>query len=157
MSLEERIVDIAKKEVGNKEEGGNNIGEHIVKYQLATWLNPDPWPWCAAFTCWVLKKAVKDSDADIDLCRDASVRGWENWARKKGHQVLDEDDKCLPGDFVTFDFSHIGIVIEDNGKYIKTIEGNTNNKGQRDSETGDGVWIKVRRRELVKHFIRIQY
>jgi hypothetical protein len=56
---------------------------------------------------------------------------------------------------VTFDFSHTGIVLEDDGKYIVTVEGNTNGKGDRDSESGDGVWRKIRRKTLAKNFIRI--
>jgi hypothetical protein len=46
------------------------------------------------------------------------------------------------GDFVVFDFSHIGIVAADQKAVtdnIQTIEGNTNGKGERDGLAGDGV------------------
>jgi hypothetical protein len=57
---------------------------------------------------------------------------------------------------VVFDFSHIGIVAEDSERgEITAIEGNTNGKGERDSESGDGVWRKYRARSLVKAFIRL--
>ena len=62
------------------------------------------------------------------------------------------------GDFVVFDFSHIGLVIEDQ-KSIKsnivTVEGNTNGAGDRESTTGDGVWKKSRIPSLTKSYIRI--
>lgn len=157
MELGSRIVRIARGEVGNMEEGGNNLGQHVGKYQLATWLDIGAWPWCAAFTAWVLKSALKAESISIPRCRDASVRGWEKWAKKHNHLLLNESDYCQPGDFVTFDFSHIGIVVADKKDVIETIEGNTNNKGQRDSQTGDGVWMKERDRTLVKHFIRLKY
>jgi len=59
---------------------------------------------------------------------------------------------------VIFDFSHIGLVVEDQASIrskIKTIEGNTNGKGDRDSESGDGVWEKQRMPSLAKSYIRL--
>ena len=153
--LDERIVGIAESEVGTKEQGGNNRGPRIIEYQSATWLKPDNWPWCAAFCAWVLREACKQSDVWIPLCKDASAYGWETWAKKHGWLLFDENAKANPGDFCTFDFSHIGIVVRDDGSFIETVEGNTNGKGERDSESGDGVWRKRRARPLIKSFIRI--
>lgn len=156
MKLATKIVEVASLEVGVREAEVNNTGPEIVKYQRATWLEPAAWPWCAAFCCWVLKEAATQlGRKDVALCPDASAYGWEKWARKKGWILLPETEPTLPGDFVTFDFSHIGIVIGDHGKSIGTIEGNTNGKGERDSKSGDGVWVKERERHLVKTFIRI--
>lgn len=156
MSLQESIVSIAKSQVGIREANINNTGADIVKYQKATWLEPSDWPWCAAFTAWVLQQAVKQSKrTDVKLCPDASAYGWEKWGKKHGWLLLPETEPCFAGDFVTFDFSHIGIVTADKGLNIQTIEGNTNGKGERDSESGDGVWEKTRVRTLAKTFIRI--
>lgn len=156
MSLQESIIKIAKSQVGIREANINNTGADIEKYQKATWLKPSDWPWCAAFTAWVLREAVKQSNRkDVVLCPDASAYGWEKWSKKHGWVLLDENQPALPGDFVTFDFSHIGIVTQDLGSLINTIEGNTSPKGGRDSETGDGVWEMQRARPLVKTFIRI--
>jgi hypothetical protein len=169
--MRDKLVDIALAEVGTVEAGGNNVGARVRTYQSATWLKPDPWPWCAAFTCWVLREWLKDPDVlqtikdtaggpDFNSekwrCKDASAFGWEKWARQKGLQVLPETEKARAGDFVVFDFSHIGIVVEDQyTDHIVTVEGNTNGAGARDSETGDGVWKKTRKRSLVKSYIRI--
>ncbi len=157
-NLPETIVLIAGGQVGIREGAVNNTGVEIVKFQEATWLAPGPWPWCAAFCAWVLREALKIKYGDkppFKHCQDASAYGWEKWAAKHGFQCLDESMPAQAGDFVTFDFSHIGIVVRDNGATIDTIEGNTNGKGERDSTSGDGVWRKTRVRSLIKTIIRL--
>jgi len=159
-----KLVNIALAEVGTREVGGNNLGPRIREYQSATWLAPGAWPWCAAFVAWVLHEWLKDSDV-LDAmkirspdwgCKDASAFGWEKWARAKGLKVIPETEKAQAGDIVIFDFSHIGIVVEDQtGDTINTCEGNTNGKGERDSVSGDGVWRKTRAQSLTKCYIRL--
>ena len=172
----QRLIDIAKAEVGTREDAINNTGARIVEYQGATWLQPGAWPWCAAFTCWLMRETLEEPDmlellrtkfnrdeltfaqADKVRCRDASAFGWEKWAKKNNFLVLSENELAKAGDFVVFDFSHIGLVIEDQASItdkIKTIEGNTNGKGERDSESGDGVWMKERIPSLTKSYIRL--
>lgn len=159
------IVEIAAREVGVREEGGNNRGVSIERFQKATWLTPGAWPWCAAFTAYVLQQWLATPEgvnyldgmrADDFRCKDASAFGWVKWANQKGLLVLGEREPALAGDFVVYDFSHIGIVEKDSDvSVIATIEGNTNGKGERDSVSGDGVWRKKRPRPLVKNFIRL--
>lgn len=164
------LVSIAAREVGVREGFRNNTGARVVDYQGATWLAPGAWPWCAAFTSWIMREwlerdAVRNelgfasfSVAEKWRCRDASAFGWEKWARQNNLKLLTETDTARRGDFVTFDFSHIGLVVEDQPNIatpIKTIEGNTNGKGERDSKSGDGVWAKSRSPTLVKSYIRI--
>lgn len=167
--LIQSLVSIAVAEVGVMEEGGNNAGVKIREYQKATWLKPDSWPWCAAFMAWVMMKWTIANEVELEKlynedqialwrCRDASAFGWIKWAQKNGLKVTDEKEPAKAGDIVVFDFSHIGIVIEDQlpGKdYIVTVEGNTNGKGERDSVSGDGVWKKTRKVNLVKAYIRL--
>lgn len=167
--LIDSMLAIAEKEVGTREGARNNTGARIVEYQGATWLAPGAWAWCAAFTAWVMREwlerhEVRDalrletfSVADKWRCRDASAYGWEKWAKQRKLQILPENQLARRGDFVLFDFSHIGIVRADQakGKSIETIEGNTNGKGERDSTTGDGVWKKTRAPSLTKCYIRI--
>lgn len=172
----EKLVTIARTEVGVREGVVNNTGARIVEYQGATWLQPGAWPWCAAFTSWVMRELIEDDDvlaylstyfkrpgltfaqADKLRCRDASAFGWEKWARQAGFDVLPETNLARAGDFVVFDFSHIGLVVEDQrslGEPVRTIEGNTNGRGDRDSPSGDGVWAKERAHTLTKSYIRI--
>ena len=172
----QKLIQIATQEVGTREGAVNNTGARIVEYQGATWLQPGAWPWCAAFTSWCMRELLLDegvrdylksyfkrpelsfAEADKVRCRDASAYGWETWARKAGFQVLPDTALAKAGDFVTFDFSHIGLVIEDQPTLtakVKTVEGNTNGKGERDSTSGDGVWLKERDHTLTKAYIRI--
>lgn len=162
----QKLVDLALKEVGVREIGGNNQGPRIKEYQEATWLQPGDWPYCAAFTAWLLREWTKDinvqkalkltngSEVSRFLCRDPRAFGWEKWAKDRKIKVFPETSLAKAGDFVVFDFSHIGLVISDQNptsRVISTVEGNTNNAGSRD---GDGVWKKVRARSLVKSYIR---
>lgn len=159
MMLRRKIVELALKEVGTLESGGNNRGARIVEYQRATWLEPDAWPWCAAFTAFILREAIKATgNKIITPCQDASAFGWEKWGRANKAQILTENSLACAGDFVIFDFSHIGIVVKDqtpNESTIVCCEGNTNGRGARDSESGDGVWKKIRATSLVKCYVRI--
>jgi hypothetical protein len=161
------FAKIAEDELGVREEGGPNKGPRIRQYQSATWLEPESWPWCAAFVCWVIQQGLKLPDvrrslgivAEDDAMRwrpkTAGAYDFANWAKKRSLAVLSENNDCYRGDIVIFDFSHIGLVVQDapaTSEFIQTIEGNTNGLGSRD---GDGVFLKKRRRELVKSFIRI--
>lgn len=163
----DKLIAIAKTEVGNTENGGNNKGEAVVKYQKSTWLKPGAWAWCAAFMCYIFEQWVKDAQVQKSLdiikpviwrCRDASAFGWIAWAKKRELTITDEKELAKKGDIVVFDFSHIGLVIQDQLKptdKIVTIEGNTEpNKTQRDG-TKDGVYIMKRSKTLVKAYIRI--
>lgn len=164
----DRLIAIASAEVGVREIGGNNRGDRIREYQSATDLPPGAWPWCAAFTSWCIREWLKDKDvvAWLNLQRrtpedwrpkTALAYGYTTWARQRPNttRILTERAPAMPGDIVTFDFSHVGFVVSESRGSIQTIEGNTNGRGDRDSESGDGVWLKVRKKTLVKDLIRI--
>lgn len=170
MSLRKKLANIAAAEIGVREVGGNNRGPKIVEYQSATWLKPAPWPWCAAFVCWVIKKWLEDLSVreGLSLRNDKPLNAWRpktaaafdfiRWAKDKNLPVLGRSARALAGDLAVFDFSHIGVVIRDQSKgstQIVTVEGNTNGKGERDSTSGDGVWRKIRPTRLVRAYIRI--
>ena len=169
MNLRKRLVDIATSEVGVTEQGGNNRGPCVVEYQSATWLKPAPWPWCAAFICWVIREWLKDAEVQsaLSLSGPRAIEAWrprtagafdfERWAKERKLRVLRRTTKAKAGDLVIFDFSHIGIVVKDQlgASTIETIEGNTNSGGQRDSTTGDGVRRKRRSVSSVRSIIRL--
>jgi len=163
-----KLTVIASREIGVQETGGNNCGKRIREYQSATELDPAPWSWCAAFVDWSIREWLKDKEVvawlglknrTTDQWRPttALAYGLTSWAKQRPNttSVYNEKDRAVAGDIVTFDFSHTGIVLEDCGDHIVTIEGNTNGSGGRDSESGDGVWRKIRKKSLVKDFIRI--
>ena len=164
----DKLIQIAQNELGVREHGGNNRGNRIREYQSSTNLAPGAWPWCAAFTGWCIREWLKDSEVVrwLNLQRltpeewrpkTALAYGLTTWARQRPNttRVFTEREKAMPGDIVTFDFSHVGFVVSENASSIVTIEGNTNGKGERDSESGDGVWRKTRKKTLVKDLIRI--
>lgn len=162
-----RLLAIAQAEIGIREDGGNNRGQRIRDYQRATDLPPGPWPWCAAFVSFVVQEWLKENDVPEWLRltrspaqwqpRTALAYGFRQWAkdRPRTTSIYTDQDQAQPGDIVTFDFSHVGIVLEDDGKNLVTVEGNTNFSGTRDSEAGDGVWRKIRPKSLARNFIRI--
>lgn len=167
--MHHKLLAIAQAEIGSREVGGNNCGPRIREYQAATNLDPAAWPWCAAFVDWCLREWVQDPAVEAWLNLQASTPeawrpktalayGLTTWARSrpKTTRILTDCDEAQPGDIVTFDFSHVGIVLEDDGKHLVTVEGNTNGKGERDSQSGDGVWRKIRPKSLARDFIRIR-
>jgi hypothetical protein len=164
----ENLAKIALSQVGVKEVGGNNKGAKIREYQSATALKPAAWAWCAAFTSWVIREWLKDKENAEWLGlkvmtpekwrpKTAAAFGYIQWAkgRPATTKVLSSKAKPQVGDFVIFDFSHIGIVVKVGEKNFQCVEGNTNGRGTRDSTSGDGVWLKTRTSSLVRNYVRI--
>lgn len=164
----ENLADIALTQVGVKEVGGNNCGPKIREYQTATNLAPAAWPWCAAFCCWTIQQWLKDPEnlkwLNLKTAqpaywrpKTASAFGFIEWAKSHPNttQILPETAVAQKGDLVVFDFSHIGIIVSGGKLFNHCVEGNTNGKGERDSESGDGVWLKRRNVSLTRCYIRI--
>lgn len=164
----EKLADIALSQVGVKEVGGNNCGKKIREYQSATNLTPAAWPWCAAFVDWCIAEWIKDKANTQWLAlkttspsqwrpKTAAAFGLIEWARKHPNTatILPETSSMQKGDIVVFDFSHTGIVTGGGKLFMQCVEGNTNGRGERDSQSGDGVWSKRRNVSLARCFIRI--
>jgi len=165
------LAKIALSQVGTLEIGGNNRGKKIREYQSATQLEPDNWPWCAAFVDWCVLQwlsdpanakwlGLKHSTPEAWRPKTAAAYGLQSWAgyHPQTTTVLSgSKHKAFAGDIVVFNFSHTGIVIDDNGDTLDTVEGNTSRRdGGRDSKTGDGVWAMVRKKSLVRALVRIK-
>jgi hypothetical protein len=165
----ENLAKIALSQVGVKEVGGNNNGPQVRKYQSSTNLKPASWPWCAAFTSWVVREWLKDPEnsewlglkvmtPDKWRPKTAAAFGYISWAKERPAttKVLSKKAKPHVGDFAVFDFSHIGVVTKvlSDGRF-QCVEGNTGPAGLRDSKSGDGVWLKTRSASLVRSFVRI--
>jgi hypothetical protein len=164
----EKLVEIALSQVGVKEVGGNNKGLKIREYQSATSLKPAAWPWCAALTSWIIREWLKDQEVvkwlNLKVLtpekwrpKTAAAFGYIEWAKSRPAttKILTEKAKPQVGDLVIFDFSHIGIVVKVGENNFQCVEGNTNQRGTRDSNSGDGVWLKTRIPSLVRNYIRI--
>jgi hypothetical protein len=167
LPVRQKLIEIARREVGVREVGRNS-GKRVREYQAACDLakeQPTGWPWCAAFVCWCIQEWGKDKEvlAALKLTaaqfekwrpKTAAAFGLEDWAKKRGLQVLFADDipSLRTGDIVTFDMSHTGLVVDDARGVIKSIEGNTGASGGRE---GDGVWDKSRNFKESRKFIRL--
>ena len=155
-SIPERLVELAKKEVGVREHPRNtNRGKRVQEFQNATWLDGTGWAWCAAFICWLCREAgVKDS------VRPKTAGAWdfERWARKAISPVNlykpASKTKIQAGDILVFSQSHIGLASHSQGvKSVSTIEGNTDASGSRE---GGGVYARSRRLSEVRSVIRFK-
>jgi hypothetical protein len=157
MTLAKRIAAIARKEIGVTEIAGTNCGPRVNEYKAATSLPPGkPWPWCAAFVCWVVRQAVGDESVPFKLPRTAGAWDFENWAArnpgvrlKRGPSQTD----IAVGDIVVFTFSHIGIAVsQGDSPHVLTVEGNTDSEGSRE---GGGVFLKHRHISKIRSRIRL--
>ena len=158
-TIPEKMVSLAREEIGVSEVDGSNCGPRVDEYKAATWLDADKgWPWCAAFICWLVREAMEGEDASFKRPRTAGAWDFENWAKQESNRGVElrkptnEDIKA--GDIVVFTFSHIGIAVADvdSSGYVKTIEGNTNGAGSRE---GGSVLEKNRHVSKIRSRIRI--
>lgn len=143
----------AESFIGIHEKGGNNRGFNNSYFQnLMSSVGWKPgYQWCAFFVKAVFKECGIPH----------TISGWSPTAYNKKDVIFTNGrfyQKHNPGDVLVMTLSydkfkrssrykaigHTGIV-ELVGKYsVQTIEGNTNDRGTRDSRTGDAVLRKVR-------------
>lgn len=159
----ERLIAIAADEVGVMEEPpGSNCGPRVNTFKTATKLPPkEPWPWCAAFVCWVVQDCMKrgvKAGARYTFDPPTTAGAWdlERWSLEQDastHTKRAPKKDIKAGDIVIFKFSHVGFAVgapNANGDF-KTVEGNTDAKGSRE---GGGVCCKSRNLSDVKTRIR---
>jgi len=157
--IPQKMVLLAREEIGVSEVDGSNCGPRVDEYKAATWLDSEKgWPWCAAFICWLVREAIKEEEVGFKRPQTAGAWDFENWAKKEVANDIDlrkptnEDIKA--GDIVIFTFSHIGLAVKDidSSGYVMTIEGNTNGAGSRE---GGSVLEKKRHVSKIRSRIRI--
>ena len=156
------MVRISQTQIGIFEKPRNsNSGPEVEGwYQRSTWLSGTGFAWCAAFICYLFKKASEKPGIkySFQLPKTAGAFDFENWARNNISYVeiiKPPFNKILPGDIIIFNFSHIGISIGSlSGGKIDCIEGNTDESGSRE---GGGVYRKSRRVSLIKTVLRLKY
>lgn len=133
MKTAKQILDIARGELGTKE---NPAGSNNVKYNTEYYgrdVFGSEYPWCCAFVYWVYKQA-----GALDLFAGGAKTAWcpyaMHWYENSG--VFNSDtSQFKPGDVIFFNFQggqmagHIGIVesVDADGNVI-CIEGNTSIK-----------------------------
>lgn len=157
-TLAQKLIALAKAEVGVEEIDGTNCGPRVNQYKSATWLDSTKsWPWCAAFICWLFREAMKGGSYSFSRPETAGAWDFENWCRSQDKSVIllkPHNNKIQAGDIIIFTFSHIGIAISDpdsNG-FVTTIEGNTDGSGSRE---GGAVLQKKRSVSQIRSVIRV--
>lgn len=159
MKLAQRLVELAKKEVGVEEIGNTNCGPRVNEYKAATWLDPlQSWAWCAAFIDWLVMTAMDESGKEYTFTRPRTAGAWdlENWSLKQDNSTHTKRDPGVKdieaGDIVIFRSSHVGLAVGSPVKgVVSTIEGNTDSQGSRE---GGGVFKKSRSINTIKTRIR---
>lgn len=144
---------IANSYVGVREKGGNNQGftNDELKNMMAKVGWKPTYAWCSFFV-----RAI------LDACGvDNTITGWSPTSYNKKDVIFTNGrfyQTFSSGDVMIMSLSyqkfrntnrykaigHTGIV-DAIGQYsVRTIEGNTNDAGARDSRGGDGVYVKIR-------------
>lgn len=157
LALRQRAHREAMKLIGVMEQGGNNVGEEVETI-IRGGGGRRGQPWCGWFCAYVYK-----------LAGSKSVTG--AWGAVRLYVPLTGIKRTktpLSGNLVRFTFDHIGMFVHwcdaqgtkvprNTATHIKTIEGNTGRSGAvSDSKTGgDGVYVKIRSRKLVRDYLHI--
>ncbi|WP_246032701.1 C40 family peptidase [Sphingobacterium yanglingense] len=116
------IITIASAELGVKEATGNNDGPRIEQYLHYTDLGPGN-EWCAAFVSWVYGKA--------GFAQPRNPWSPVLFPRARSYK---DTDKIKPADLFSIysaklkRIHHVGLIKEKQGSYIRTIEGNSNDR-----------------------------
>lgn len=140
MMLREKILVIARSQIGVREATGNNDGVRVEGYLKVNHLTKGN-PWCAAFISWVFKQA------GFAQPRTA----WSPALFPLAQQSLSPKPADVLGIYSIKlkRIAHCGLVERRKNNWIISIEGNTNADGSRD---GDGVYRKWRHLRTIAKF-----
>jgi hypothetical protein len=141
-----RLLQIARNQIGVKEDTGNNDGEPVKRYAGGR-----SEPWCAHFVAWVLRNAgLKIPDDVIPTEKQANPLASVSHMEKifKDHEWFYRQP--MPGDIVFFASRgqsdvgrgrHCGIVEMVDSKTFSTIEGNLSNAVRRKTHSLDNPQV----------------
>lgn len=128
MSVIEKLINIAKAEIGTKEANGGD--DKYIAWYGGFALNV---AWCAIFVSWCANQAGISTSI---IPKFASCDIGMNWFKKKGifqkAKYYGGNYKPQAGDIIFFsgkynqnDSTHVGIVTSCDGSKVYTVEGNT--------------------------------
>lgn len=136
----ERMLSIARSQIGVREVTGQNDGKAVETYLNYTYLKKGA-PWCASFVSWVFGQA--------GLAQPRTA--WSPALFPLDKQVVNPAPAIVFG--IYFEnlkrIAHCGFVEKINGNWLTTIEGNTNIQGGRE---GDGVYQKLRHTKTIRYY-----
>ena len=153
MATAEKILEIARSQIGAKESPAKSDN---VKYNTAYYgreVSDGKHPWCAVFVWWVFREA---GASDLYYGGDKTAYCPTLMSFHKKQKVTD----YRPGDIVFFNFSgrssagHVGICESWDGTYITTIDGNT---GSASEDNGGAVLRRRRHKKFIVGAYRPEY
>lgn len=150
MATAERVLGIAREELGTKESPANS---NRVKYN--TWyygreVSGKAYPWCMVFVQWLFAQA----GARLPYLT-ASCSALLTWYQRNQPEAVYKSP--APGDIAIYNFGHTGIVESVQGASITAIEGNTSSSAAGSQSNGGEVCRRTRGTKTVTAFIRPIY
>jgi cell wall-associated NlpC family hydrolase len=145
--MNQQVVDIANSQIDYAEVGNNST-------MYGKWYGLDKQPWCAIFVSWCFNQAGLGKSIAAQTPKGfASCDAGLKWFAKRNKLV--PVGEAQEGDIVFFQFDkdaepdHVGIVTKNMKriKTLKTVEGNTSDKGSQSN--GGKVYAKKRSYSLV--------
>ena len=142
MATAEKVLDIARRELGVKE---SPAGSNRTKY--GKWYGFDGQPWCMMFVQWCFAQAGQKLPYTT-----ASCSGLLNWCKRHHKEYI--ADSPEPGDVVIYKFGHTGIVESVGTGTITAIEGNTSPGAAGSQDNGGMVCRRTRKTSTVTAYLR---
>jgi len=134
-SLGELVVAYAQQHLAQhpREIGGQNRGPWVRLYMHGN--EGQAWAWCAGFACFCLKQACDSLQVEMPIEASFSCDSLAHSAKNKrifvGHESARPGSLFLVRNTPT-DWTHTGIVVRVDAETFRTIEGNTNDDGNRE-------------------------
>ena len=139
----EKAISVAEKYVGTVS-NNNDVVFNTAYYGRQ--VSGGDYPWCVVFQWYIFREAGL-SKYFFNGAKVASCSALRKYHESKGQVVYGDYQR---GDLLLFDFSgkkartqHIGICLENNGKTVKSLDGNTSSKSE-----DNGGTVNVRERQL---------
>jgi len=140
-TLGQLIVAYAKQHLEQhpREIGGQNSGPWVRLYMHGQ--EGRDWPWCAGFVSFIMKQACDSLDVPLPLQTSVSCDSLAASAKEKalflGESEVKQKKAIAPGSLFLVrrtptDWVHTGIVLSAEDTIFNSIEGNTNDAGERE-------------------------
>jgi hypothetical protein len=154
MATANDVLNVARGEIGysrwNDPETGSKYGRWYAAKTGQAWYGGNGVAYCAMFVSWVFDQAGASAPGlPGAYCPSMLAKG--GTVAKKSAQ---------PGDIVYFDWGgdgvadHVGIIEQNNGSYVTTIEGNTSNGSSGSQSNGGCVARRTRSWGVIKAIVR---
>lgn len=138
------LVDVAHRFVGIQEQGGDNKGPEVERFQRAVDGKAAGEPWCMAFVQFCVAEVEARTGVKSNLFRSEHCMTVWNKSPQLMRRKRPEPGLIVIWSRVNTAFGHTGIVTRQKSPEVyETIEGNTS-KGFGIEREGDGVFVKLR-------------